>query len=109
MKSFIFIILVIILLSQYECATECSGNGSSKKDCNSRDIRASDYRCCYYYYQLAGREYKECVPISKVEYDDFETFLKFYEKVKKAADKFSFDCSSNYIIISMLWLVLLLF
>ena len=108
MKSFIFLILVVILLSQYECVEECSGSGSNSSDCNNRDLRASDYKCCYYYYEMAGREYKECVPISKVEYDDFEQYLKFYEKVKKAADKFSFDCSCNYIIISMLWLVLLL-
>ena len=111
MKSFMFIILVAILFSQYECAAEneCSGTGINKKDCNNRSLRASDFRCCYYYYKIAGREYKECVPISKVEYDDFNTFLKFYEKVRKAADAFSFDCTSNYIIVSMLWLVLLLF
>ena len=109
MKSFMFIILVAILFSKYECVTECSGYGSNKADCNNRNLRASDFRCCYYYYELAGREYKECVPISKVAYDDFKTFLKFYEKVIKAADEFSFDCTSNYIAVSMFWVVLLLF
>ena len=109
MKFVMFIILVAIF-SLNECAEkECSGTGDNKDDCNNRNLRASDYRCCYYYYEMVGREYKECVPISKVEYDDFETFLKFYKKVKEAATKFSFDCISNYITVSMLWLVLLLF
>ena len=107
--NFIFLILLVILLSQYECF-ECSGFGINKKDCNERELRSGDYRCCYLYYRHAGDETKKCVPIDKIHYDDIKTYLKPYKEVKEAkGSNFTFDCNSNYIIISMLWLVLVLF
>ena len=108
MKSFIFIILLVILLSQYECSTECTGTGSSKKDCNTRNLSEGEYKCCYYYWKFGGDEHKQCRALTRTEYENFEKYIKTYEDIAKKADKFSFDCNSNYIIISMLWLLLLL-
>ena len=110
MKSFIFMnILLIILLSQYECLNVCAGTGTSKSDCNSRDLSEGQYRCCYYYYKYADASYKECIGISKSSYKDFKNFVKYYKEKHKDADAFSFDCNSNYLISSMFWLFLLLF
>ena len=109
MKSFIFIILLAILLSQYECINTCNGEGNSNKDCNSRDLKEGEYRCCYLYYEFAGKKTHDCKAISKIEYDNFDTYIKTYENAEKNADDFSFDCNSSYIIISMFWILLLLF
>ena len=109
MKSFIFIILLVILLSQYECSNECTGTGSSKNDCNSRNLSGDEFRCCYYYWKFGGEEHKQCKALNKIGYENFKNYIKTYEDIKEKADEFSFDCNSNYIIISMLWLLLLLF
>ena len=109
MKSIIFINILLILLSQYECLNDCSGDGNSKKDCNTRSLSDGYYRCCYYYWKFAGVTNKKCVAITKVSYDHFKDFLKSYEDYRKKADAFSFDCNSNYLVISLFWLFLLLF
>ena len=109
MKSFTFIIFLVILMSQYECINECGGDGSSKKDCNSRNLKENEYRCCYYYYEFAGKKNQECIALSRFEYDNFDTYIKTYETIKEKADDFSFDCNSDYVIISMFSLLLLLF
>ena len=109
MKSFIFIILLVILLSQYECSTECTGTGSSKNDCNTRNLKEGEYKCCYYYWKFGIDISKECRAITKTQYENFKEFMETYEEHKNLVEEFTFDCNSNYIIISMLWLLLLLF
>ena len=109
MKSFIFInILLIILLSQYECKEDCAGSGTSKTDCNTRNLRDGEYRCCYYYWKFGGETNQQCKPLSQIEYQNFKEYIKTYEDIRKKADDFSFDCNSNYLILSMFWLFLLL-
>ena len=85
------------------------GEGVSKSDCNSRDLKEGQYRCCYWYYKFGGIPTIKCLAISKFDYDDFDNYKKRFEDMEDSADDFSFDCNSSYIIISMFWILLLLF
>ena len=71
-------------------------------DCESRDLPDGYYRCCFLEYSGV----KMCVPIDKDSYDDIDDMIDEYEKEEGVKDV-SLDCGSNYIVISLLSLILL--
>ena len=113
MKAYFFVIL-LGALAMYSCA-ECEGSGSSVSDCEKRTLPAGAYRCCYGESKVTfmgeTQETKGCGPITKDQYDNIEKYMEDLKKQSEAfgakVDKFSIDCNSNYIIISMLGLLLL--
>jgi len=113
MKAYFFVIL-LGALAMYSCA-ECEGSASSVSDCEKRTLPTGAYRCCYgeskVTFMGATTETKGCAPITKDQYDNIEKFMEDLKKQSEAigakVDKLSVDCNSNYIIISMLGLLLL--
>ena len=113
MKTYFFAIL-LCALAMYSC-TACEGAASSVSDCEKRDLETGAYRCWYgevkAYVLGQTIDKKECGPLTKEEYDNIEKYMedgrKQIESLGGKIDKFKIDCNSNYIIISMLALLLL--
>jgi len=113
MKAYFFVIL-LGALTMYSC-TECKGSATSVSDCEKKTLSEGEYRCCFGDIKVTimgkTQEIKECGPLTKEQYDNFEKYLedgiKKIEAFGGKIDKLSIDCNSNYIIISMLALLLL--
>ena len=113
MKAYFFVIL-LGALAMYSC-TDCDGPASSLSDCEKRDVPTGAYRCCFGDFKVTvlgiTKETKECGPITKDQYDNIEKLIedskKQIESLGGIVDRYDVDCNSNYIIISMLALLLL--
>ena len=111
------IIAIIVLLSQSKC--EYCGSDyipTKREDCTSLPFGEDYYKCCYAVGEIEGQSDKEikCHPVKKEEYDNFDKFLKdFKETCKQQTGKtvkdLSVDCNSNYVMISLMSLIFLLF
>ena len=79
-----------------------------KKNCNDAEVPSGYYKCCYAILKKGSEEKKACLPVKKEEYDDIS---KCIDDTKKAQslDKLDVDCSSKYLVISILSLLLFLF
>ena len=119
MKKTVFLLLAILLIS-FSYQSECSEKESAKdkKDCNSLNVTASSNKCCYVHSKghekgEKDEEYKYCEEITEEIYNRIKDFIKDAEKAAKDAggklDVKKFDCSSNYLLISIMSLILLLF
>ena len=120
MKQTLFLLLTILLVSQFYCQlSECQQKTSAKKDKDCKDLKVSDgmYKCCY----TKGKatvlgetvDYERCAEIDKDGYDNIKDYLKKAEdSAKKLGGEYDldkFDCNSNYLLISIISLILLLF
>ena len=124
MKKTLFLILVILLLSKFYCQddyteSECEKKegAKKKKDCNGLGVSKNAYKCCYVKTEgsIKGQSLDDesCMEIDKESYDKIKEFIEKQEKdVKEAGGKLEvkkLDCSSNYLLISIMSLILLLF
>ena len=119
MKKALFLLLAILLISQYYCDDELDDGECDKENVSKASecekLKPGDYyKCCYYKTKLKkdGKEETRtgCEPLTKGEYDKIKDYIKESENSAKAAGysaDVSVDCSSNYIIISILSLLLL--
>lgn len=103
----LYVLLVLTLIAQC-LSTKCVGapQPSKAEDCNNRELDSGEYRCCLVEYEMKGTEIKACYPITKEQYDDIDDYADDYED-KAGVEDFSIDCGSNYIVISILSLILL--
>ena len=121
MNKALFLILVVSLITQYHF--ELSEGECEEKDANSvsecEKLNPGDYhKCCLYEwnYEKADEDgfksYKFCSTITKEDYDNIKDYVKKAEKEEEDAlgfgADFSIDCGSNYIMISLMSLILLL-
>ena len=108
----LYALLIILLFAQIICdADDVDGcDGTEKKnadECNKINPANGFYRCCFIKIKFEdGRSWEGCTPVTKAQYDDIDDAIEDYEKNAKA-DIDSLDCGSNYIIISLLSLILL--
>ena len=125
MNKAIYLLLLSLLLSQIYCDTtpadyknycgyEEDGTVKDEDNCHNRKLEDGDYRCCFVEvegkYQGQKMERKSCLPLTKDEYDKIDDFVDAQEKIVgegNEIDDFSIDCASNYIMISLLSLILL--
>ena len=102
------LVLIALLFSQYICdaddSTEYCGDEENDpqkaEDCNNREISPKDEDgkyCCFMKYN----DGTECEVFSQDMYDKVEYMVKYDE------DGLSIECGSNYIMISLLSLILL--
>ena len=113
MKAYFFVIL-LGALAMYNCE-ECEGTGSSLKDCKQRDIPEGAYLCCFAEFKITvmgmTQEGQQCGSLTKEQYDNLDRYMedtrRQIESLGGKIDKYEIDCNSNYIIISMLSLLLL--
>ena len=75
-------------------------------ECNKIGPDEGGYRCCFIKGKFAGESWEGCASVTKTQYDDIDDAIEAYEKAW-GADIDSLDCGSNYIIISLLSLILL--
>ena len=113
MKAYFFVIL-LGALAMYNCEA-CEGTASSLKDCKQRDIPEGAYLCCFADFKITlmgmTQEGKTCGSLTKEQYDNLDKYMeessKEIEALGAKIDRYEIDCNSNYIIISMLSLLLL--
>ena len=121
MKKALFLLLAALLISQYSCDDEEDSGCfkwegvSGKKDCNNRKDKYA-YRCCYVKAKGKNEDGKKvtkeyCSPIDEENYKRIKDFIKETEKAGESSDLDiqKFDCNSNYLLISIMSLILLLF
>ena len=102
----LYALLIILLFAQIIC-DGCDGTVKKNADeCNKINPAEGFYRCCFIKGKLDGRNWEGCTSITKAQYDDIDDAIEAYEKDEEA-DIDSLDCGSNYIIISLLSLILL--
>ena len=116
MKQTLFLLLTILLVSQFYCQlSECQQKTSAKKkkECNDLKVSVGMYKCCYVKGKTVLGDYEGCQEINKDYYDNIKDYLKKAEdSAKKAGEEYDldkFDCNSNYLLISIISLILLLF
>ena len=113
----LYALLIILLLSLYKAETCTDTTKPSKaSECNSRTIETNQYRCCYLYvkatFMSITSEDKKCLPVTQAEYDNIKqvitTTKEMAEKTGVKIDKIDIDCSSSYLYISLLALIIFL-
>ena len=117
MRKTLFLLLVIWLIS-YSYQSECDDKeeGAKKaKDC--KDLKVSDgmYKCCYVKsegeYDGKKEKGEYCDEIDETNYNRIKDYIKDWEDGAKEykLDIKKFDCSSNYLLFSIMSLIILLF
>lgn len=112
--------LYILLIALFFSISHCDDEGESKscsilaettgvEDCNSRknEKDKTEYICCLAEYEAAGVELEGCLSLTKEAYDDIDKTIKEF-KTTLELDELEIDCGSNFIILSLLSLILLL-
>jgi len=106
----LYVLLVLTLIAQC-LSTKCEdGTQPSKaEDCNNRELDSGEYRCCFIEYEMKGfGKIKACGAVTKEQYDDIDDYIDDSEnQAGDIVEDFSIDCGSNYIVISILSLILL--
>ncbi len=104
----LYALLIVLLFAQIICdADGCYGTEKKNADeCNKINPAEGFYRCCFIKLKSEEGSWEGCTPVTKAQYDEIDDAIEEYEKNAKA-DVDSLDCGSNYIIISLLSLILL--
>ena len=106
----LYVLLVLTLIAQ--CLSTKCGDAplpTKAEDCNNRELDSGEYRCCFIEVEIkkVGKS-KVCGAVTKEQYDDIDDYVDDYEdKAGDTVEDFSIDCGSNYIVISILSLILL--
>jgi hypothetical protein len=113
----LYALLIILLVSIYK-AEKCKGSEPNQAiDCHYREKSVENqYKCCYIYqkYFLLGtlEISKSCTPVTLDEFNNIKDLIKTLkegiEKMGGIFDTLVFDCSSNYLYISLLSLMIIL-
>lgn len=107
----LYVLLVLTLIAQC-LSTKCvdlTQQPSKAEDCNNRELDSGEYRCCFIEIEVkkVGKT-KYCGPVTKEQYDDIDDYIdKAEDDAGDTVEDFSIDCGSNYIVISILSLILL--
>ncbi len=116
MNKAFFLLLISFLICQYDgkacfyidlTGGSTTATATGVDDCNARDKGKDEdgneyYRCCY----LESGETKMCVPLTKDQYDEIDDAIDKYEG-QSGSEDVSIDCGGNYLMISLISLVLL--
>ena len=115
MKKSVFLLIAILLVAKFNCEDGddddeyCSGKvAKSVDDCQKLKLFTEDgveYKhCCFLEAKHEGKDIKWCVPLTQKDYDEIDDYIDN----QKTYSDVSLDCSSNYIIVSILSLILLI-
>ena len=115
--NFLHYFLIILLVSLYK-AENCTSIAipTQPSDCHKREKNFGDVRCCYTFekYTFMGTyvDRKSCSSLDQEEFDNVKLLIKSLKQgVEKMGGKFEnyeIDCSSNYLYISLLSLMIFL-
>ena len=113
------ILLMAILLLNLSISESCKNDNASKaEDCEKLEAGEGFYKCCYYETDWKSSEgkgtKKGCEPITKDQYDNIKDYIKKIENGDFDDDEdsdveldVSVDCGSDFIVFSLLALILL--
>ena len=114
----LYLLFVALLLFQIQCQEKyCSDdiNPSSKGDCNKLAFDDSEKNimkyCCFAKGKEMGvissekKDFKECWSLTEALYDKIKDYIKGLEE-SGIYDDLSVECGANYIVISLLSLIL---
>ena len=110
MKNTLFLTFAILLVLQFNFVTNsCSGDASSVEDCQSKTLGTGQYKCCFGEGEWDGGSGSGCIPLTKDQYDNIDDYIDKAEENAGVDDyELDIDCSSNYLLISLLSLILLI-
>ena len=110
----LFLILSIILISEYNCEACASKNPpKDKKECLKRNLGDDDDFCCLFQLNYTnGDTETNCIPLTDKNHRKMKDFLRdqIDNKQKEKKENITFaniDCGANYLIISILSLIIL--
>ena len=107
MKKALYLLFAILLLAKLNSADKCFDD-ESKLSCDKRELDGF-YRCCKMEFKFEGTKSEDCIPVTKDQYKKIKDFIKEYKnKAETEVEDVEIDCSSNYMIISLLTLISLL-
>ena len=130
--KFIYCLLIIILASLYKAVDDdelpkyCNQwvdrfAPNVTEQCfnlwiNNTGIHDYYYKCCYetrkYYFEGKYINTTQCVPVTKEAYDTIglrvKSGINYYKSMGGILDKYEFNCSSNYLYLSLLSLIIFL-
>ena len=124
MKKTLYLLLVLLLLSKFNCQDEEEGLDPGECDddlssgCENLKVGKGYYKCCLFEAEAdevigetGSKKIKYCEAIKKDDYDNIKDYIKQSEKEAKNDWKIdvdlSIDCASNYVMISLLSLIIL--
>ncbi len=113
------VLLIILLAYLYNAAESCSTIGTEAtqaSDCKDRTLPNGYAKCCFsnVKYYLSGNmlEGKICIAKTQKFYDNFVPIFKSAKKNIEvnggSIDVYEMDCSTNYLYISLLSLIIFL-
>lgn len=116
MKTFTFIISILLISFIFAEDCEDKENPSGHKDCKDLTLTGDEKYCCYFYFKATINDKKEeekgCVALTKAEYDKIgEDYKKEKEELEKAGYKdlkYDIKCQSSYLQFYLASLLLLL-
>jgi hypothetical protein len=108
MKALIAL-LFAMLLSLHKCGYCGYSLPSNRDDCTKSELQSGFTHCCYETYKVLTVSTSVCVPITDDQYKNIGDYIDNIKKGISSVGDFSFDCNSNYIALSLLSLLLLLF
>jgi len=108
MKALIAL-LFAMLLSLHKCGYCGDSFPSKREDCTSSQLQTGYTHCCYETYKVLTVSSSFCIPITEEQYKAIGDYIDTAKKAISSVGDFSFDCNSNYITLSLLSLLLLLF
>lgn len=102
MSKAFFLLLITFLISQYDgrICEDITALPTKASDCNDREKEEGTYRCCY----LDASGLKMCVPFNKEQYDAIADAIDQYKN--QGYKDISIDCGANYIMLSLISLIL---
>ena len=109
-------LLIILLVSLYKGESCTLGNRPSKPtDCHNREFDKIYYKCCYLH-TIITSDYKAesitCQTLDEYNFKHIEDFVKLqkelYAQGGHKVELYDINCSSSYLYISLLLLMLLL-
>ena len=121
MKKVLHLILLTLILTYIKSLNSenwCFGyHGNNVNECKDLKLTEGYYKCCFAEsitkMDNETYNYKICINITKNDYENLEEFKKKAKKMSEDSGyeviKYEVQCSSNYIIISLLLLIQLLF
>ena len=123
MKKTLYLLLVLLLLSKFNCQSEeeeqpDEGDCGGDSNCENLKVGKGYYKCCLFEAEAdevigesGSKKIKYCEAIKKDDYDNIKDYIKQSEKEAKNNFKIdvdlSIDCASNYVMISLLSLIIL--
>ena len=109
------LLLILLLVSVYK-SDECSSAKPTKaSDCYNLPVYEDYHKCCFYkrifFIQGQKTNLTYCHHTTKEEYDNLRNIVKSHKDYIKAnggiLNDFTWDCSSNYLYLSLFSLVIL--